>query len=186
MVMDMEDSEIIELYFARSELAIWKTDKKYGDYLHQVAYHILRSLCDTEEIINDTYMGAWKAIPPTRPDSLKYFLSRITRNLSFDRLDYLNAGKRHALFVEMDECIPDRKSDMEEIWEAKEIGAVLNKFLDTLDRKNCAVFVARYYYAYSVDELAEQYALSKRQVKYILSKTRKQLRAYFEEEGVIL
>lgn len=72
MVIDMEDSEIIELYFARSELAIWKTDKKYGDYLHQVAYHILRSLCDTEEIINDTYMGAWKAIPPTRPDSLKY------------------------------------------------------------------------------------------------------------------
>ncbi|MDE6128876.1 MAG: hypothetical protein K2G16_06760, partial [Lachnospiraceae bacterium] len=106
VVMDMEDSEIIELYFARSEMAIWKTDKKYGDYLHQVAYHILRSLCDTEEIINDTYMGAWKAIPPTKPDSLKHFLSRITRNLSFDRLDYLNAGKRHALFVEMDECIP--------------------------------------------------------------------------------
>jgi hypothetical protein len=40
-------------------------------------------------------------------------LSRITRNLSFDRLDYKNAGKRQALFVELDECIPDRQNDME-------------------------------------------------------------------------
>lgn len=89
----MDDLEIIDLYFKRSETAVLETDRKYNAFLRRVAYNILRSLQDTEEIVNDTYMGAWNAIPPTRPDSLKHFLSRITRNLSFDRLDYLHAGR---------------------------------------------------------------------------------------------
>ena len=182
----MEDSGIVELYFARSETAIQETGKKYGAYLNSIAYNILRNLYDTEEIVNDTYMAAWDTIPPTKPNNFKHFLSRITRNLSFDRLDYLNAGKRQALFVEMDECIPDRKNDVENIWEAKEIGMVLNKFLETLDRKTCAVFLARYFYSYSINEIAEQYALSARQVKYLLSKTRNELRSYFEREGVVI
>lgn len=181
----MEDDGIVALYFARSETAIAETEKKYGAYLHQVAYHILRNLSDTDEIVNDTYMGAWGAIPPTKPNHLRHFLSRITRNLSFNRLAYLKAGKRNALFVELDECIPDRK-DVEQVWEAKEIGVVLNRFLKTLDDKSCAVFLARYYYSYSIDELAEQYRLSARQVKYLLSKARKGLRDYFEREGVIV
>lgn len=182
----MEDSKIVDLYFKRSDMAIWETDRKYGTYLNQVAYNILRDRSDTEEILNDTYLAAWNAIPPTRPDSFKYFLSRITRNLSFDRMDYLHAQKRQALFVEMDECIPDQKNDVEKICEAQEIGMTLNRFLKTLDRKSCAVFVGRYYYTYTIRELSQQYSLSDRQVKYLLSKTRKRLRTYFEEEGVIL
>ncbi len=181
----MEDDGIVALYFARSETAIAETEKKYGAYLHQVAYHILRNLSHTDEIVNDTYMGAWGAIPPTKPNHLRHFLSRITRNLSFNRLAYLKAGKRNALFVELDECIPDGK-DVEQVWEAKEIGVVLNRFLKTLDDKSCAVFLARYYYSYSIDELAEQYRLSARQVKYLLSKARNGLRDYFEKEGVIV
>ena len=145
----------------------------------------MRNLSDTDEIVNDTYMGAWGAIPPTKPNHLRHFLSRITRNLSFNRLAYLKAGKRNALFVELDECIPDGK-DVEQVWEAKEIGVVLNRFLKTLDDKSCAVFLARYYYSYSIDELAEQYRLSARQVKYLLSKARNGLRDYFEKEGVIV
>lgn len=180
----MEDAKIIELYIDRSESAIRETDRKYSAFLHQLAYNILHDSRDTEEIVDDTYMGAWNAIPPTIPDSLKHFLSRIARNLSLNRLNYLLAGKRNAKFVELDECIPDMRQSMEIIWEAKEIGELLNRFLGSLDRKSCAVFLGRYYYAYSMDELSEQYSLTKRQVKYMLSRTRKHLREYFEKEGI--
>lgn len=182
----MEDKEIITLYFERREAAIQETENKYGSYLNAVAYHILRSFEDTEEVVDDTYMAAWNRMPPTRPGNLKHFLSRITRNISFDRLDYKNAGKRRAIFVELDECIPDNLNDLESIWEAKEIGRVLNKFLEMLDRKTCAVFLARYYYAYSVKELAGQYGISERRVKYLLEKARKELRRILETEGVVL
>ena len=75
----MEDQAIIAMFIARDEQAILETDRKYGAYLKQVAYRILRSPEDTEEIVNDTYYGAWEKIPPTQPKVLKHFLSRITR-----------------------------------------------------------------------------------------------------------
>lgn len=182
----MEDTEIIALYFKRQESAIAETGNKYGAYLNAVAYHILNSPDDTEEIVNDTYMAAWNTIPPTRPENLKHFLSRITRNLSFDRLDYKKAQKRYAQFVELDECIPDRGKNPETAWESREIGRVLNQFLETLEPKTCALFLARYYYAYSMQELAEHYGLPVRRVKYLLQKTRKYLRLFLEKEGVAL
>lgn len=182
----MEDKEIIAMYFERRETAIQETGNKYGAYLNTVAYHILRSYEDTEEVVDDTYMAAWSRMPPTIPGNLKHFLSRITRNLSFDRIDYRDAIKRRGMFVELDDCIPDRKNDMESIWEAKEIGRVLNEFLRMLDRKTCAVFLARYYYAYSIKELAGQYGISQRQVRYLLEKARKSLRRILEKEGVAL
>ena len=180
----MEDVEIIALYVERSESAIRETDIKYNTFLSRLIYNILHDTLDTEEIIDDTYMGAWNAIPPTIPNSLKHFLSRIARNLSFGRLDYRLAGKRNALFVELDECIPDMRQNVERAWEAKEIGDLLNGYLETLERKNCAVFLGRYYYSCSISELAEQYSLTQRQVKYMLSKARDGLRVYLGKEGV--
>ncbi len=176
--------KIIRLYLDRSEAAIQETDNKYSAFLWKLAYNILRDRCDTEEVVDDTYMGAWNAIPPTIPDNLKHFLSRIARNLSLDRLDYRLAEKRNAQFVELDECIPDALRSTERILEAREIGEALNKFLGTLDRKSCAVFLGRYFYAYSIGELAQQYGLTKRQVKYLLSKARNGLRGCLEREGV--
>lgn len=182
----MEDTEIIQLYIDRSEAAIQETGRKYSAYLHRLIYNILQDACDTEEIEDDTYLGAWNAIPPTIPKSLKHFLSRIARNLSFDRLDYRLAGKRNAQLVELDECIPDWAQSMERIWEERELGEALNGFLGTLDPKDCAVFLGRYYYSYSISELSEKYALSQRRVKYVLSRTRKGLRNYLEKEGVAI
>jgi RNA polymerase sigma-70 factor (ECF subfamily) len=96
------------------------------------------------------------------------------------------AGKRHAVFAELDESVPDPGKSTEEVWETKELGRILNAFLGTLDRRTCAIFVARYYYAISLKELAGQYAFSERQIKYMLEKTRKKLRKYLEKEGVVL
>lgn len=180
----VEDAGIIELYIKRSEDAVRETDLKYHAFLHRLAYNILRDSCDTEEIVNDTYMRAWNAIPPTIPECLKHFLSRIARNLSLKRLEYLSAGKRSAQFVELDDCIPDEKQNVEESWEARELGEMLNAFLDTIDRESCAIFLGRYFYSYSISELAIRYSLTGRQVKYLLFKTREGLRNFFMQKGL--
>lgn len=182
----MEDAQIIALYNARSEVAILETDHAYGAYLNQIAYNILRDPEDTVEVVNDTYLGVWNAIPPENPRCFRHFLSRITRNLSFDRLDYRMAGKRHAILEELDECIPDTGADLEHRWELRELVRTLNHFLGMLEPKACAVFLARYYYAYTTAEVASQYGLSQRQVKYLLQKTRRQLREHLSREGVCL
>lgn len=186
----MDDNQIIRLYFERSEAAIDETAKKYGAYLNQVAYNVLRGAADTEEIVNDTYLGAWNAIPPAKPDRLKHFLSRITRSLALNRLDYLQAKRRspavQLLLSELDECVPDGNGSAEDAWEAKEIGASINRFLSTLDRTECAVFVSRYFYSLSCKEIAGRTSLSERKIKYLLSRLRGKLKLHLEKDGVIL
>lgn len=186
----MDDTQIIDLYFSRCESAIAETARKYGVYLNQIAYHILRCREDTEEIVEDTYLAAWNAIPPSKPLALKHFLSRITRNLAFDRLDYNTAKCRNShmvvLLSELDTCIPDRKSDLDAVWEAKEVGATLNRFLEKLTSTDCRIFLCRYYHSLTIQEISEKYQLPQRKVKYRLSCIRKQLRSFLEQEGIAL
>lgn len=184
----MEDTEIIRKYFARDEEAIAATAVKYGAYLYTVAYNILRREEDTEEILSDTYLGAWNAIPPAVPAALKHFLSRITRNLSLKRLSYLGAEKRTAevseLLAEMEECLPDRRSDPERVMESRTIAKILNTFLSSLTAQEAAIFISRYYYALSIRDLAAKYELPERRIKYMLKCLRDILRKKLAKEGI--
>ena len=183
----MEDIKIIDLYFARSEQAIEETATKYGSYLGVVANNILHRLEDIEEVVNDVYLATWNSIPPNRPNILKHYLSRITRNLSFKRFEYLSAEKRCAntdiMLSELDDCIPDNRRGVEEIIEAKELGNHINQFLSTLDTRDCGLFVSRYFYVMTIDQLAIKYSCSARQVKYRLEKIRSMLNTYLTKEG---
>ena len=69
----MEDSKIIELFFARNEDAIKHTDDTYGRLLYQLADNIVRNGQDAEESVSDTYLKAWDTIPPHRP---QYFFHK--------------------------------------------------------------------------------------------------------------
>ncbi|MDE7299200.1 MAG: hypothetical protein K2N94_10285 [Lachnospiraceae bacterium] len=90
----MEDSQIIELYWKRSEQAVSETAQKYGNYCNTIAYRILNDREDAEECVNDTWLRAWNSMPPNRPGVLSAFLARITRNLSLNRCEKQNAAKR--------------------------------------------------------------------------------------------
>ena len=61
------DDAIVELYWQRDEAAISETDKKYGKYLLVIADNIVHNRLDSEECLNDTYLGTWNAIPPAKP-----------------------------------------------------------------------------------------------------------------------
>ncbi len=184
----MDDTEIIKLYLARSEAAIERTTEKYSAYLSCVAYNILRSHEDVEEVVQDTYLGAWNTIPPQIPKVLKHYLSRIARNLAFNCLDYRTAKRRdpHMLVVlsELDACIPDSTADLDDKMEAKQIGLCINHFLSTLEKTDCAIFLCRYYHCMTVREIAQKYSIPERNVKYRLSRLRTKLRMQLSKEGI--
>ena len=145
----MEDTAILDLYWARDERAITETQKSYGKYCYSIAYHILHDREDTEECLNDTWMRAWNAIPPKKPNRLELFLGTITRNLSFDRWKGRHAQKRgngtmDMALDELAECIP-AAHDTESIVEAAELERSINAFLHTLSEQECNVFLRRYW-----------------------------------------
>ena len=186
----MDDNAILALYRKRSETAIEETARTYGAYLLTIVANILHSREDAEEVVEDTYYRAWSSIPPARPDSLKHYLARIARNLALDRLDYRSAGKRNAettvLLSELEDCIPDRRGSAEDGWEARELGNLLNRFLTQTPKTDRAIFLARYFYAATVRQIAAAQGIPERKVKYRLTVTRDRLRAYLEKEGVTL
>lgn len=144
----MDEQQIIELYFARSEEAIAETDKKYGRYCRQLAYNILYNIQDSEECVNDTYLKTWNSIPPKRPNPLKIILGKITRNLALDRYDWSHTQKRGGGDIslslnELSECIPSA-IDTETAIENKELIKELNVFLESLSPETRKVFLRRY------------------------------------------
>jgi RNA polymerase sigma factor (sigma-70 family) len=183
----VEDSSIIELYWNRSEQAIKETELKYGKLFHRIADNILHNPADAEECVNDTYLGAWNAIPPAKPIVLAAFLCRIARNLALRKYQQLHAAKRNPAvaisFEELEECLANVGS-ADRNYADDHLADCINRFLGTLDGESRQVFVRRYWYFDSVKEIMRCYRMSKSKVESMLFRTRQKLRAWIEEEGL--
>lgn len=186
----LRDSEIIRLYWDRKEEAITETQKAYGRYCYSIAFHILHDREDADECVNDTWFRAWRAIPPQKPERLPLFLGTITRNLSFDKWKRKNAMKRGSgemelALEELAECVP-AVHNTEEAAEAVELERLLNQFLKGLPERECNIFLRRYWYVEEYQKIAERYGMKLNTVKTSLFRTRKKLKDYLEQEGILL
>lgn len=183
----MDDSRIIELYFARDNSAIKETKNKYGKLLYSVSYNILKTREDAEECESDTYLAAWDSIPPQQPQILSAFLSRITRNLSFKKLRTKNAQKRsgdnNALPLdELIATIPDKSDAISQM----ELTEILNAFLRSLPMRERQVFICHYWYCDSIKDISRQFGFTQSKVKMMLSRTRQKLLDHLEKEEVYI
>ena len=186
----MDDRDIIALYWQRAERAIHETAAKYGGLCYTIAHNILSSREDSEECVNDTYLGLWNAIPPQKPNCLQGFLGRITRNLALNRLRSAAAQKRggggaEAVFEELQHIVSDR--DTPEIaLDRRELVAAINDFLAALPETKRRIFVCRYWYFDSVPDIAKRFSLSENHVYVTLHRLRTQLRRRLSERGFML
>ena len=183
----MEDFQIIELYWDRAERAIAETEQKYGNYCRSIAYRILRDREDAEECVNDTWLRAWKSMPPERPNLFSAFLAKITRNLSLNRFEKRNAAKRGGgevavVLEELGECVPAHGGVEQEV-DLKYLTALLNAFLGQLGEENRRLFVLRYWYLCPVKEAASRCGMGQSKAKMRLMRMRDELREILAKEG---
>ena len=183
----LDDKQIIDLYFARSESAISETANKYGNYCYSIAYNILTNNEDAEESVSDTYMAAWNNMPPRRPSILATFLGKITRHLSIDRWRSRNAYKRGGgeivlALEELEDCVSDGQT-VEKLYERKELAVLFNRLLAELPEMERNVFLCRYWYLDPIADIAEYFSYSESKVKSMLHRTRGKLRKALQKEG---
>lgn len=184
----MHDKEIISLFFDRDERAIEYTQQKYRAYCHTIADQVLNNSQDDEECLNDVWLAAWNSIPPNNPPTLATYLGRITRNISVRRLRTINRkkrGKELTVYIEeLNEAIPTA-TDVEEVLEHQMIRELLERFLRSQSTQNRRVFVCRYYYLDSINDIADRFGMTESQVKLRLFRLRKKLKQYLEKEGIV-
>lgn len=188
MRYQVEDIQIIELFFARNVQAIQETDAVYGGKLWAMSNRILNNRENTAECVNNTYVQAWESIPPQRPRYFYGFLASVCRHLSLSRLDWKLAAKRNAEVValtqEMEQCISESLRDRST--GDKEIRRIIEAFLESLSVENRLLFLRRYLYVDTVTEISQRYGISERRVRKQLQKIRNKLNEHLKKEGIYI
>lgn len=182
----ISDEQIIALYWSRNEKAIEETDYKYRNYLFSIAYNIAHGRQDCEECLNDTYLAAWNAMPPSRPNVLKAFLTTIVRRIAINR--YHSNLRQSEMTVSLSELegILSEDAGAESQFNARELGRVISDFVRSLPQRRRFIFMSRYYAAEPIDTIAKQVRLSRSMVNKELAAIRKALKEKLESEGYIL
>lgn len=182
----MDDSDIVELFFSRSEQAIEETDEKYGRYCYSIAYHILANREDSEESVSDTYLSAWNSIPPRRPSSLATFLGRIVRHISIDMWRKKSAYKRGSgnmtiALEELQECVASCEN-IEQRYEQKALILQIRKFAANLPDNERNVFICRYWYLDPISDIAKRFGCTESKINSMLHRTRVKLENHLMQE----
>ncbi|MFI3249915.1 MAG: sigma-70 family RNA polymerase sigma factor [Eubacteriales bacterium] len=182
----LDDTEIIALYTSREQSAIGETKKKYERKLTGLCYKILGSSEECEECVNDTYFELWDKIPPEIPVYLFGYMAKICRFIAFGRLDYLKAKKRSAdiiaLTEELETCIPDKSAEIS----VDEMGLtqILEQFLEGISKEKRLIFLRRYWFSDSIEEISKRFECSESKVKTSLYRTRQELEIHLGKEGI--
>ena len=186
----MEDEEIYQLYWKRSEQAITATHEKYGGWCQGIAYRILNAREESEECVSDTYFTVWNRIPPQKPRIFRAWLGKITRNLALDRYRYLTAEKRGGTetalaLEELNNCVSGTETPEGQL-NAKEVTLVIRAFLDGQPEPQRSIFLRRYWHMSSIRDIAAAYSMSESKVTSLLFRQRKQLKTMLEKAGINL
>ena len=181
----IDDEKIIEMFFERSEQGIRELDIKYGKICHNLSYNIVNSRQDAEECVNDAYLGAWNAIPPTRPNPLLSYIVKIVRNISLKIYWRKEATKRSGHYTialqEIESCIADPRTVEDEI-QVKELARIIENFLDTLTVENRVIFMRRYWFSDSYKDIAEFVGLNEKNISVRLNRIRGKMKQFLIEK----
>lgn len=185
----MEDEKIITLFQKRDESAIRELSDKYGPYCTKIAWNILENQEDVEECVNDTWFSVWRYIPPQVPSVLSAFCGKIVKGIAIDKLRKRCAGKRadtHMADIAAETMRLDRIADFSEDAAMEgEILQAINEFLRKLDREKRDMFVRRYWYLDSMEEIAARHGKSVGSIKTALYRIRKKLEKDLKERRLL-
>ena len=186
--MELEDKQIVDLYWQRSEQAVPETAAKYGSYCRTIAYNILSDAQDAEECVNDTYLKAWNSMPTNRPSRLAPYLGKLSRWISLTRLRERGAlrrggGEVSLVLNELSEAVPSGE-DLQKTLELRELSDAVRRFLAGIDETEAQVFLARCWYMASIAEIADKFGFTESKVNSMLHRTRRKLQRFLKEEGL--
>lgn len=185
----MDDRKIVGLFLERSEQAVGEVSRKYGRLCQHIARGIVQSEADAQECVSDAYLTLWKTIPPEKPASLRAYLTRVLRNICYNRRDYETADRRDSRLdislQELEDILPDSVGS-ERMLETMVLRDALNTFLRSLPQKDRYLFLRRYYYLDTCREISRKTGMDESTVSTRLNRLRRRLKDLLLKEGIFV
>lgn len=180
-------SDLLALLEKRDETGLEYLKIQYGRECYGLLFSLLRSHEEAEEALDDVWIRVWRAVPQEKPRNLHAYLLAVCRNVALDYIKYRQAAKRKSVQILLDELaetLPDRRTLLQE--ESLFLRDCLNRFLHSLRSEDRVLFLRRYWYGLSGEELAKELGRSRSSIESRLCRTRKKLRKFLEKEGYTL
>lgn len=176
----MEDYLIMELFLNRDLTAIEQAERLYGDACFTVAERTLGDSRIAQTAVREALLRAWDSIPPKKPKYLDLYLFCLTRNLAVDHAP--QNGEYDRALRELERCIPRQTDDLSAALSTKELRRAMDEFLGRLARDKRRMFILRYWYLCSAEEISRSCGGSPDQVRKVLNQTRARLRDYLQNQ----
>ena len=182
----MDEHDILALLLRHDEDGLEAALTQYGSRLRAIAAGII-GVESAEECVNDALLNAWNAIPPEQPTHLRAYLCKLTRNAALNRYALETAKKRggaamEASIEELAECLPAAEDPAKAV-EEKALSEAISRFLWQQKPRSRGLFLARYFYAMPIRDIALRFSMREGAVKSALRRSREALHTYLTKEG---
>ena len=180
-VLFLDEQKLISMYCAGDPNAKVLAEETYGESCREIARRILRSRSGADAVFQKVLDQAEKQIPAKNPRSLMFYFWKQTRNLALPQ--FTAGGEVEYAKAEAAQWMSPRPA--QEIDE-KQLRRCINEFLYGLPEQARGVFVRRYWYFFTLSEIAAQYGMREDQVQQSLERTGKELKRYLREQELRL
>lgn len=175
-------TDIMELLQRRDEQGLVLLQEQYRDYCYCIIYHLLRDHEQAEEALSDVWLQVWNRIPDAQPANLRAYLAKTARNTAIHYIKHNVAQKRSGVTVLLDElsdCVPDPQ------WQCdrETLNSLLRSFVNALRPEDRRLFLRRYWYGDTIEELQEATGWSQSKITGVLFRIRNKLRKFLKTEG---
>lgn len=183
----LTDNYILDLLEKRDEEALRELEKKYYPYCFTIAFNILQNHEDACEIVNDSFLDVWNSIPPAKPERFTAYLATIVRHNSINLYKKNHNQKNEAVTGALPlDAASDRAYTDDAVVNRLAISDTIDRFLEGLSDKQNMIFVARFYFDESIEEISRRFDMPTGTVKSIIHRLKKALKSFLEKEGIFL
>lgn len=152
---------------------------QYAPFVSSVIARILGGRKeDTEELCQDVFVALWDNREKAEEGKVKAYLAKIARNKAFSFL-----RKNHEELPLEDDILIFDGENIQLGAEQKELAAIVNAALYSLDTAQRELFVRHYYYGQTVREAAEIMNINDSTAKSWLKRGRDKLKEVLTESG---
>ncbi|MBE5938850.1 MAG: hypothetical protein E7266_00495 [Lachnospiraceae bacterium] len=185
----MSDAEIINMYSKNKDMAGDMLMTKYGAFCREEIQKYVKGEDEISRCMKHVRTAARLTLTSYHPASLKLFLVRVVRDIAYKRYVKTRVFETYGTELDLtvdelkDGFIVNKEKDLSDIAMLEDAGEIVNRFLRRHPSAYRDVFIRRYFFAESVDDIATRYKSKPDIIRGMLEYSKSELKEAMRKGG---